>query len=389
MTEFVIVGASESELIGTVPDQSAMDLAVEPALAAFAQAGLRLRDVDGVATTLPPAEVAFELGLRVRWIDGTNVGGCSAIVHVRHAIAAIKAGLASVVLIAHGESGRSRVGAPPFAMNPDSLAGQYEFPYGASSTFTRLTLPAAAYLARYGFGEADLAEVPVAQSRWAEQNPRAARRKRLEVSDVLDSRLIAWPFRVLECCPLSDGGGAIVITTAERARDLDLQYAPVTVAGAAEATEGPGPWALESLTGYEAFGRSSSDALRQAGAALSDIDHLMIYDAYAHLPLYGLEEIGFAARGEAIDFIREGHVTPGGSLPMNTNGGGLLYAHTGMYGMFALMESILQLQGRAAAQVEGVRTSLVQGIGGMYNAAAAVVLQNERNFGVNETISLV
>lgn len=379
MSEFVIVGASESERIGTVPDQSAMDLATESALAALAQAGLRLEDVDGVAGTLSPVEVAFELGLRVRWVDGTNVGGCSAIVHVRHAIGAIQAGLASVVLIVHGESGRSRIGSPGFAMAPSSLAGQYEIPYGASGTFTRLTLPAMAYLDRYGHGEEALAEVPVAQSRWAEQNPRAVRGSRLEVPDVLDSRLIAWPFHVLECCPLSDGGGAIVVTTAERARDMDLKYPPVIVAGSGEATEGPAPWAMEDLTGYRAFGRSSSDALRQADIAHSDIDHLMVYDAYAHLPLYGLEEIGFVGRGEAVDFIRDGHTIPGGDLPMNTNGGGLLYAHTGMYGMFALQEGIRQLQGRAAAQIGDVRTSLVLGIGGMYNAAAAVVLRGENN----------
>jgi acetyl-CoA acetyltransferase len=111
--------------------------------------------------------------------------------------------------------------------------------------------------------------------------------------------------------------------------------------------------------------------------SVSDIDHLMIYDAYAHVPLYGLEDLGFVGRGEASDFIKGGATSPGGSLPMNTNGGGLMYTHTGMYGMFALQEAVRQLRGTSPAQVEGVKTSFVQGVGGMFAAAGAVVLRTQ------------
>jgi acetyl-CoA acetyltransferase len=375
MSGVVVVGAAESRQLGVVKDQSAMSLATSSALDALSQAGLTLADVDGVAAVMPVVEFAYALGVSPRWLDGTNVGGCSYMLHVRHAVAAIERGDASVVVIGHAESNRSQVGAQPLPFDRSSMQGQFDLPYGASGTFARLTLNAMAYLDAYGLGEADLAEVPVAQSRWANRNPRATRPELLTVEDVLASKMIAWPFRILECCPLNDGGGALVLTSAERARDLDLAYRPVTVAGSGEASEGGSAMFMENLTSFGAFRESSASAMRSAGVTHADIDHLMMYDSYAHLPLIGLEDLGFVGRGEAVNFIRGGATSPGGALPMNTNGGGLLYAHTGMYGMFALQEAVRQLQGCAAAQVEEVETSLVQGIGGMWGAAGAVVLQ--------------
>jgi acetyl-CoA acetyltransferase len=375
MSDVVIVGAAESARIGIVPDQSAMSLAIESSLSALDQAGLTIAEVDGVAGTLPVVDLAFTLGVRPRWLDGTMVGGCSYMLHVRHAVAAIQTGQAKVVVIAHGESGRSRIGAPTWTKDPANMTGQFELPYGVLGSFSRFTLPAMAYLHKYGLDPAALAEVPAAQSLWANRNPRATRRELLGVADVLASPLIAWPFHRLECCPVNDGGGALVLTSAERAADLDVRHPPVTVAGSGESCEGPGPMFMQDLTSFRAFRDASDEAMRGAGLGHADIDHLMIYDAFAHVPLYGLEDIGFVGRGEAIDFIRSGATGPGGQLPMNTNGGGLLYAHTGMYGMFALLEAVRQLQGRAAAQVADVRTSLVLGAGGMFSAAAAVALR--------------
>jgi acetyl-CoA acetyltransferase len=189
--------------------------------------------------------------------------------------------------------------------------------------------------------------------------------------------LIAWPFHLLECCPVNDGGGALVLTSMERAADLDLKYRAVTIAGSGESCEGPGPAFMDDLTRFRAFRESSVEAMRTAAVTHADIDHLMIYDAFAHVPLYGLEDSGFVGRGEAVDFIRGGATSPGGSLPLNTNGGGILYAHTGMYGMFALLESVRQLRGEAAAQVDGVKTSLVIGAGGMFSASGSVLLRAE------------
>jgi acetyl-CoA acetyltransferase len=173
---------------------------------------------------------------------------------------------------------------------------------------------------------------------------------------------------------VTDGGGALVLTSAERAADLDLTGPAVRVAGSGETCEGPGASFMEDLTTFRGFRDSSSEALRQADLTVEDIDHLMVYDAYAHLPLYGLEDIGFVGRGEASSFIASGATRPGGSLPMNTNGGGLLYTHTGQYGMFAIQEAVRQLRGEAVVQVPDVQTSLVQGVGGMFSAAGALVL---------------
>ncbi len=375
MKEIVIVGAAETKRLGIIPDQSVMGMAVESTLSALSQAGLRITDVDGVAGVLPVVDFAFTLGIKPRWIDSTMVGGCSNMFHIRHAMAAIQTGRADTVVIVHAESARSRQGSPSYAREPASLMGQFELPYGLLMPDTRLTLPAMAYLDKYGLGEADLAEVPVAQSRWANRNPRAFRPELLTVDDVLASPMISWPFHKLECCPVNDGGGALVLTSLERARDLNLTYRPVRIAGSGEAVETPGTPFMEDLTSSRAFRDASAEAMRAAGITHADVDHLMIYDPFAHTPLYGLEDMGFVERGGAVDFIRSGATGPGGSLPMNTNGGGLLYVHTGMYGMYALQEAVRQVQGRAAAQVADVTTSLVLGLGGMFAAAGSVVLQ--------------
>jgi acetyl-CoA acetyltransferase len=373
--DIVIVGAQESSRLGIVPDMTAMSLACESAVLALADAGLSVADADGLAAVLPPADTAFMLGVRPRWLDGTNVGGCSYMLHVRHAAAALRAGQASVVVVAHGESGRSGLGALPYVTDPASPEGRFEMPYGVIGAYSRFTLPVMAYLHKHGLEPEDLAEVPVAQSRWANRNPRAFRPELLTVASVLASPLIAWPFHRLQCCPVNDGGGALVLTTRERAADMDLRFQPVTLLGSGESGGGPGAVFMEDPTTFRAFRDASSDAMRTAQITHEDVDHLMIYDAFAHLPLYGLEDTGFVKPGEAVDFIRSGATSPGGKLPLNTNGGGLLYAHTGMYGMFALQEGVRQMRGTAPAQVDGARTSLVLGVGGMFSAAGAVVLR--------------
>jgi acetyl-CoA acetyltransferase len=131
---------------------------------------------------------------------------------------------------------------------------------------------------------------------------------------------------------------------------------------------------LEDFTSSRGFRTTGRAAFDEAGITHADVDHLMVYDAFAHVPLYGLEDLGFVGRGESFSFVEEGHTAPGGALPMNTNGGGLSYTHTGMYGMFAIQESVRQVRGEAAAQVEGVRTSVVLGNGGSFMSAGVLVL---------------
>lgn len=370
----VIVGAAETDEIGTLPGHSTLRLHLESARNALADCGIDKADVDGIAgVSMPgPLSVAHSLGIEPRWMDTTSVGGTSFLAHVRHAVAALEAGHCSVVLITHGESGRSRVGAPHYSPDPASLPGQFEAPYGVTGPPSRFTLPFLRFMKETGTKARHLADVAVAQRAWAGLNPRAKFRDPITVDDVQNSPVIAWPFHLLECCLVTDGGGALVLTTEDRARDLRTPM--VRVLGTGEGYEGPGISMMDDFTSFKGFKNSGADALSAAGLSPSDIDHLMIYDAFAHLPLYGLEDLGFVGRGEAGEFVREGNTGPGGSLPMNTNGGGLSYTHTGMYGMFAILESVRQLRGCAPAQVDGVRTSLVQGNGGMFAAGATLVL---------------
>ena len=370
-----IVGAAETSRIGVVPDVSALEMHAESARLAVADAGMTLSDVDGVATAgLSPIAVAHYLGIAPTYIDATSVGGCSFLVHVRHAAAAISAGLCEVVLITHGESGRSRVGMPPRVADPTSPQGQFETPYGTSGPPTMFPMGVLRFMKEFGLTHEQLASVAVAQRKWAADVPRAMFREPLSIDDVLASRMIAYPMHLFECCLVTDGGGALVVTSAERARSMPGPKPPVYVLGTGEAAETPMVSMMEDFTTSKAFRLSSRSAFAEAGLGPKDVDHLMVYDAFAHLPIYGLEDLGFVGRGEAGAFIAEGHTSPGGSLPMNTNGGGLSYTHTGMYGMFLVQESVRQLRGEASAQVANVEISLAQGVGGMFMAAGTLIL---------------
>ncbi len=374
----VIAGAAETDL-GALPHLSEMDLRIDAAHRALADAGLKLGDVDGITSAVDsPIDVAHALGVTPAWYDGTSVGGCSFMVHVRHAAAAIRAGLCSTVLVLHGQSGRSRTGWTPRTVAPFSMLGQFEMPYGAGAPPITFTLPMLRYMKETGTTLEQLAEVVVAQSHWAQGNPRASRGRLLSVQDVMSAPMIAYPFTKLECCVVTDGGGALLITSADRARDLRTADRTVYLLGSGEACDSPLVSQMDSMTSSKAFRLSSRQAFAEAGLGPADIDHLMVYDAFAHLPLYGLADLGFVEHGSAGSFIQEGHTRPGGKLPLNTNGGGILYTHTGMYGMFAILEAVRQLRGEAFRQVADVRTSFVQGVGGMFTAASALLLSNQR-----------
>lgn len=370
-----IVAATETTELGVIPDRSALDLHADAALNAIAEAGLQLKDIDGLAcATEDPLDVAFYLGLRPDWVDGTNIGGCSFITHVRHAAAAIAAGHARTVLVVHGESGRSWQGMRGWINMPHSPMGQFELPYSKLFPPALFGLPVLRYMKEYGLTPEQLANVAVIQREWAAPNPRAFMRKPMTIEDVLASKLVAYPLHQRECCLVTDGGGALIVTSAERARDFPTK--PVYLHGSGEHVETPTITTMDDFRSSRAFVRSGAAAFAQAGISHSDVDHLMVYDAFAHLPIYGLEDLGFVPKGEAGRFIWDRHTAPGGSLPMNTNGGGLSYAHSGMYGMYALQESVRQLRGVAANQVAGAEISVCHGVGFMFGAASTVVLSN-------------
>jgi acetyl-CoA acetyltransferase len=370
----IIAGAAETDEIGRLPNHSTLGLHVEAARNAVADAGLTMADIDGIATVSAPGpvQVAHALGIYPDWLDGTGVGGTSFLLHVRHAAAAIRAGYARTILITHGESGRSRVGAPPYRADPSSPAGQFEAPYGTQGPTTTFTIPALRYMKEYGLTHEQLAYVAVAQRRWAARNPRAMFRDIITTDDVLASRLVAYPFHLLECCLVTDGGGALVVTSADRAADFPKP--PVHVLGTGEAAEAPMISQMIDFTESQAFRQAGQRAFAEAGITTADVDHLMIYDAFAHVPIYGLEALGFVKKGEGGPFIADGNTEPGGSVPLNTNGGGLSYTHTGMYGMFAIQEGVRQIRGEAAAQLGTADISVVVGNGGMFATSGVLVL---------------
>jgi acetyl-CoA acetyltransferase len=240
---------------------------------------------------------------------------------------------------------------------------------------TVFTIPVLRYMKTYGITEEQLAMVAVIQREWAAKNPRATMKDPITVADVLGSRMIAYPFRLMMCCLVTDGGGALILTAAERAKDFPRK--PIYILGTGEAAESWMISQMEDFTTSKAFRVSGKKAFEEAGISHQDVDHLMIYDAFAHLPLYGLEDLGFCKPGEAAAFIWERNTAPGGKLPVNTNGGGLSYMHSGMYGMYALQESVRQMRGIAAAQVPGAKISIAHGVGGMFAASGTIIFSNE------------
>ena len=394
-----VVGAAETTQLGVIPDMSQIQLHADAALNAMADAGLKPADIDGVATAgETPVTITHYLGLTPKWVDGTAVGGCSFMIHVRHAAAAIASGLCDTVLITHGESGRSGVGRTRNVVAPTSLAGQFEQPYGPMGPPTLFTIPVLRYMKTFGLTHEQLAMVSVVQREWAAKNPRATFKAPITVEDVLNSRMIAYPFRLLQCCLVTDGGGALILTTADRAKDRpkppvyvlgqgfgevsaerarDFPQKPVYLLGTGESVETPMVSQMEDFTSSRAFRVAGPKAFAEAGITHKDVDHLMIYDAFAHLPIYGLEDLGFVPRGEAGAFIAERNTAPGGKQPLNTNGGGLSYMHSGMYGMYALQESVRQMRGIAPAQIPGAQISVCHGGGGMFAASGTIIMSNE------------
>ena len=380
-----IVGASETTELGSIPDKTAFQLHVDASVNAIKDCGIDKNEIDGIATTMSPAALAHYLGIVPKWIDNTQVGGTSFLVHVRHAAAAIASGLCETVLVAMAESGRNRVGEQTGRIGDvasmsggrrdSSFPGQFESIYGVAGPTTQFGMGVLRYMKETGLTHEQLASVPVAQRKWANKVPRAMYGDIITIEDVFNSRMICYPFHLLECCLVTDGGGALIITSAARAKDFSTK--PVYIMGTGESVESPIVSQMYDMTTSAAFKTSSKKAFEEAGLTHDDIDHLMVYDAFAHLPIYGLEDLGFVKRGEAGSFIEEGNTSPGGTLPMNTNGGGLSYTHSGMYGMYAIQESVRQVRGEAAHQVDGVKTSFCQGVGGMFMAAGSLVFTNE------------
>ncbi|MCA1554955.1 MAG: thiolase, partial [Chloroflexi bacterium] len=346
-----IVGVAESDQIGVVPNKSAIQLHAEAAHNALSEAGLNIKDVDAIFTAgVSPMETAEYLGVIPKFLDGTAVGGSSFVIHVGHAATAIANGLCEVALITHGESGRSRVGMGGFPAGPQTIRGQFEAPWGLPSPVGAYAMACSRHMALYGTSSEQLAEIAVATRKWAALNPKAMYRDPLTIEDVLKSRWVAWPFHLLDCCLVTDAGGAIVLTSLERARDLKTH--PVVVLGLGESIDHSMISQMHDFTAGPAA-VSGKRAFEMAGVSRDQIDLAMIYDSFTYTVLLTLEDLGFCQKGEGGAFVSNQRTAPGGEFPMNTNGGGLSYTHPGMYGVFTIIEATRQL--RHDYQDQGIR----------------------------------
>jgi acetyl-CoA acetyltransferase len=367
-----IAGVDESDEIGRVPGKTSLQLHAEAAVNALADAGIDISEVDGIATAgVSTLQTAEYLGITPKWTDGTAVGGSSFVIHVGHATEAIADGRASVVLITHGQGHLGGRGGGRAAADQSNLAAQYESPYGVLGAPYAYSLACMRHMAQYGTTKEQLAQIAVQTRQWAAMNPKALMRDPLTVDDVLNSRLISYPFNILDCCLVTDAGGAVVLVSPERARDLPKK--PVWVLGMGEAHDHQMISQMPDLTVTPAQ-YSGPAALGMAGVTLDDIDLAMIYDSFTYTVLVTLESLGFCKPGEGGEFVR-GRLGPGGALPTNTNGGGLSYTHPGMYGMFLLLEATRQLRGETGPrQVKDCEVALVNGTGGSLSSTGTLIL---------------
>lgn len=376
-TEVSIVGAALSD-VGRVDTKTPFQLHHQAASRAIADAGLTKADIDGFGSSgmglLAPVEMAEYLGLRPTWVDGTGVGGSTWLFMVEHAVEAIQAGHAEVVLLAYGSTARADLKARRRTANLSfGTRGpvQFDAPFG-HTLIAKYAMTARRHMHEFGTTIDQLAEIAVSERDNASRNPEAYYRDPITIDDVHASRLIAEPLTKLHCCIRSDGGGAIVLTTDERA--ADLRSKPVRVLGTGEVTSHTTMSEWEDFTVSPAAwsGRLAFD---RAGVSPADVDVCEFYDAFTPMVLLTFEALGFCGRGEGGPFVEDGKMRVGGALPTNTDGGGLSACHPGMRGMFLLVEATRQLRGEAdGRQVEGAEVACVNGTGGWFSSTATVIL---------------
>ena len=359
--------------LGEAPGLTELEITAGAVGAALDDSGLRAADIDAVfcaSVTHNMGSLALceYLGISPKFSDSSMIGGSSNLAHVMTAMMAIATGQCETALVAYGSNQRSASGRLVSTSRPDP----YEGPYRPRQPITSYALSASRHMHEYGTKQEHLAEVAVAARAWAALNPEAFLRNPLTIDDVLASRPISDPFTVRDCCLVTDGAGAVILTTPERARDLERP--PVPLLGAAMAHWHRYIASMPDAT-VTAASETGPRACEMAGVPVADIDLVEIYDAFTINTIMFLEDLGFCAKGEGGPFVENGAIAPGGSLAVNTNGGGLSCCHPGMYGMFPLIESVRQLRGDAGErQQPEPRIALAHGNGGVFSSQVSLVL---------------
>jgi len=358
------------------PGLSAMDQLAIAVGAAAADAGIEVAQIDGLfagslSHAMPALSAAEYLGLRPRVIEGTNIGGSSFVAYLAKAALALEAGLCEVACICYG-SNQLSAGGKLATLSENSL---WETPYEPRNPITGYALAAARHMKQYGTTRRDMAEVAVAARLWAQLNPAALRRESITIDDVLASRPISDPLTLADCCLVTDGGGAVILMRADKARHSPAP--PVYLLGVGMATTHRHISEMPDLTTTGAVD-SGRRAFEMAQLGPADVDVAQLYDAFTINPILFLEDLGFCAKGEGGRFVANGGIAPGGRLPVNTNGGGLSCCHPGMYGVFTIIESVLQLRGQAGdRQVKDAEIALSHGNGGQLASQVTALFGTE------------
>lgn len=358
---------------GEAPGYTAMELAAEAGRLAVKDSGLKLSEIDGLFICMPNdflsgLTIAEYYGIHPKMTNNSRTGGSAFLGHAEWAALALDAGLIDYALIVYGSNQRTGAGKLVSAQAPSP----FEYPYRPNNPVASYALAASRHMHLYGTTSQDLASVAVSARKWANLNPEAFRQGDLSVEDVLATRLVADPLHVADCCLITDGAAAVVMTRADRAKDLRKQ--PVAMLGNASATWHTEIAQLADLT-VTAATESGARAFAQAGYMPTDIDVVNLYDAFTINTILFLEDLGFCPKGEGGRFVSSGAIAPGGSLPVNTNGGGLSFCHPGMYGLFTMVESIRQLRGEAGErQIKGAKLALAHGNGGTLSSQATCIL---------------
>src|SRR5579871_4440883 len=367
------------------PDKSMFQIMAESIRGALDDCGLTIKDVDGILSAgigMSPMGIiglCDYLNLTPNFMDGTNIGGASFVAHVAHAAAAINAGLCEVAVITYG----STIASTRFAIGTGGGAGgggdpchQFEFPYGPTG-IGAYAMVAQRHMHEYGTTSEQLAEIAVTMRLHASMNPAAKYRDLITVEDVLASRIVSSPLHLLDCCMVSDGGGALVVTSAERARDLKKRPAYVLGAGETARHAARGQRDFLEIAAHQ----SGRLAFERAGVSHKDIDMAMIYDSFTITVLTTLENLGFCKRGEGGAFVSGGRLRYDGEFPINTDGGGLSSNHPGMRGIFLVIEATKQLRGECGPrQVKDCKIALAHGTGGTLgtrHSGATLILSNQ------------
>jgi acetyl-CoA acetyltransferase len=381
-----IVGVADAVDASGMLDGSVPQLEARMIRGALADAGLTLADVDGVCSNnalgwAASMELGERLGIQPRWTDSTQTGGSSFEIHVQHAAAAIALGQADVIVVAYAATPRSdhkagRGGWGSRAAAPGATPqAEWEMPHGLRLPMGAYALSASRHMHEFGTTSEQLASIAVQTREWAAMNPRARLQDRITVDDVLASPMEASPLHKLDCCLVTDGAGAIVLASVERARDLAKAVVPVLGVGTCTTHSMISQMPDLTTTGGAVSGR---EAFAIAGLGPADVDVVELYDSFTITVLLALEDLGFCPKGEGGPFVADGPLAPGGPLPANTNGGGLAYTHPGQYGMFLLVEAVRQLRGEGGPrQVPGAEVAIAHGSGGVLSAISTVVLGTE------------